>query len=209
MYAKLLEFVPHHCRLLREVTGGAVSRYACCLHWFATFCCIIFLCTLTYITPFCVLSDKADIVPGYDFLVNSVWPEIIRGIEERLPSIFSPGNPDVFYEVNTGKNVFMLKPRHFRNIQVYTCLCVYICFKMPFLDGSLCLLVFRDILSAWILCVSLRDSVVLRPVWRDCVHMLPTRASTTNGTCQCTSSCGMMTFFGQKHIDMLFKCFCP
>ncbi|KAA0717917.1 Conserved oligomeric [Triplophysa tibetana] len=68
MYAKLLEFVPHHCRLLREVTGGAVS------------------------------SDKADIVPGYDFLVNSVWPEIIRGIEERLPSLFSPGNPDVFYE---------------------------------------------------------------------------------------------------------------
>lgn len=27
MYAKVLEFVPHHCRLLREVTGGTVSRY--------------------------------------------------------------------------------------------------------------------------------------------------------------------------------------
>jgi len=27
MYTKLLEFVPHHCRLLREVTGGAISRY--------------------------------------------------------------------------------------------------------------------------------------------------------------------------------------
>ncbi|XP_053460562.1 conserved oligomeric Golgi complex subunit 2 isoform X3 [Nycticebus coucang] len=27
MYNKLLEFVPHHCRLLREVTGGAVSRF--------------------------------------------------------------------------------------------------------------------------------------------------------------------------------------
>ncbi|XP_059001420.1 conserved oligomeric Golgi complex subunit 2-like isoform X3 [Mustela lutreola] len=28
MYAsKLLEFVPHHCRLLREVTGGAISRH--------------------------------------------------------------------------------------------------------------------------------------------------------------------------------------
>ncbi|CAJ0943149.1 unnamed protein product [Ranitomeya imitator] len=26
MYNKLLEFVPHHCRLLREVTGGAISR---------------------------------------------------------------------------------------------------------------------------------------------------------------------------------------
>ncbi|XP_028844778.1 conserved oligomeric Golgi complex subunit 2 [Denticeps clupeoides] len=68
MCVKLLEFVPHHFRLLREVTGGAIS------------------------------SDKADIVPGYDFLVNSVWPEIIKGIEERIPSLFNPGNPDAFYE---------------------------------------------------------------------------------------------------------------
>uniref|UniRef100_A0A4W5RMR4 Conserved oligomeric Golgi complex subunit 2 n=1 Tax=Hucho hucho TaxID=62062 RepID=A0A4W5RMR4_9TELE len=68
MYTKLLEFVPHHCRLLREVTGMAIS------------------------------SEKADIVPGYDFLVNSVWPEIIKGIEERIPSLFNAGNPDTFYE---------------------------------------------------------------------------------------------------------------
>ncbi|XP_072534529.1 LOW QUALITY PROTEIN: conserved oligomeric Golgi complex subunit 2 [Salminus brasiliensis] len=68
MYAKLLEFVPHHCRLLREVTGGTIS------------------------------SDKADIVPGYDFLVNSVWPEIIKGVEGRIPFLFNPGNPDAFYE---------------------------------------------------------------------------------------------------------------
>ncbi|XP_056147814.1 conserved oligomeric Golgi complex subunit 2 [Lampris incognitus] len=68
MYSRLLDFVPHHCRLLREVTGGAIS------------------------------SDKADVVPGYDFLVNSVWPEIIRGIEERLAYLFNPGNPDIFYE---------------------------------------------------------------------------------------------------------------
>ncbi|XP_066239748.1 conserved oligomeric Golgi complex subunit 2-like isoform X2 [Saccopteryx leptura] len=26
MYNKLLEFVPHHCRLLKEVTGGVISR---------------------------------------------------------------------------------------------------------------------------------------------------------------------------------------
>uniref|UniRef100_A0A3B4F576 Conserved oligomeric Golgi complex subunit 2 n=1 Tax=Pundamilia nyererei TaxID=303518 RepID=A0A3B4F576_9CICH len=68
MYSRLLEFVPHHCRLLREVTGGAIS------------------------------SDRADIVPGYDFLVNSVWPEMVKGIEERLAYIFNPGNPDIFYE---------------------------------------------------------------------------------------------------------------
>ncbi|KAL0983817.1 hypothetical protein UPYG_G00133130 [Umbra pygmaea] len=68
MYTKLLEFVPHHCRLLRQVTGMAIS------------------------------SEKADIVPGYDFLVNSVWPEIIKGVEERISFLFSPGNPDTFYE---------------------------------------------------------------------------------------------------------------
>ncbi|KAM3605827.1 uncharacterized protein V6R79_005444 [Siganus canaliculatus] len=68
MYSRLLEFVPHHCRLLREVTGRAIS------------------------------SDKADTVPGYDFLVNSVWPEMIRGIEEKLAYLFNPGNPDIFYE---------------------------------------------------------------------------------------------------------------
>ncbi|XP_047615810.1 conserved oligomeric Golgi complex subunit 2 isoform X3 [Phacochoerus africanus] len=71
MYHKLLEFVPHHCRLLREVTGGAIS------------------------------SEKGNTVPGYDFLVNSVWPEIVRGLEEKLPSLFNPGNPDTFHQKYT------------------------------------------------------------------------------------------------------------
>ncbi|XP_036043733.1 conserved oligomeric Golgi complex subunit 2 isoform X2 [Onychomys torridus] len=71
MYSKLLEFIPHHCRLLREVTGGAVS------------------------------SEKGTIVPGYDFLVNSVWPEIVRGLEEKLPSLFNPGDPDAFHQKYT------------------------------------------------------------------------------------------------------------
>ncbi|NXK53113.1 COG2 protein, partial [Chauna torquata] len=79
MYNKLLEFVPHHCRLLREVTGGAIS------------------------------SEKADTVPGYDFLVNSVWPEIVRGLEEKLPSLFNPGNPDVFHEKYTTSMDFVRK----------------------------------------------------------------------------------------------------
>ncbi|XP_069340676.1 conserved oligomeric Golgi complex subunit 2 isoform X2 [Eulemur rufifrons] len=71
LYDKLLEFVPHHCRLLREVTGGAIS------------------------------SEKVNTVPGYDFLVNSVWPEIVQGLEEKLPSLFNPGNPDAFHEKYT------------------------------------------------------------------------------------------------------------
>ncbi|RXM35493.1 Conserved oligomeric Golgi complex subunit 2 [Acipenser ruthenus] len=79
MYGKLLAFVPHHCRLLREVTGGTIS------------------------------SDKADIVPGYDFLVNSVWPEIVKGLEEKIPSLFNPGNPDTFHEKYTISMEFVRK----------------------------------------------------------------------------------------------------
>ena len=61
-----------------------------------------FLFVLSHVFAFCCLSsEKADIVPGYDFLVNSVWPEIIKGIEERIPSLFNAGNPDTFYEVHT------------------------------------------------------------------------------------------------------------
>ena len=36
---------------------------------------------------------------GYDFLVNAVFPEIVRGIETRLSIIFAPGNPEIFYKV--------------------------------------------------------------------------------------------------------------
>ncbi|XP_006874232.1 PREDICTED: conserved oligomeric Golgi complex subunit 2, partial [Chrysochloris asiatica] len=71
IYDKLLDFVPHHCRLLREVTGGTIS------------------------------SEKGKTVPGYDFLVNSVWPEIVQGLEKKLPSLFNPGNPDAFHEKYT------------------------------------------------------------------------------------------------------------
>ncbi|KAB0340444.1 hypothetical protein FD754_023129, partial [Muntiacus muntjak] len=70
-YDKLLEFVPHHCHLLREVTGGAIS------------------------------SEKGSTVSGYDFLVNSLWPEIVRGLEEKLPLLFNPGNPDGFHQKYT------------------------------------------------------------------------------------------------------------
>lgn len=36
---------------------------------------------------------------GYDFPVNAAWPEIASSLEARTPSIFAPGNPDVFHQV--------------------------------------------------------------------------------------------------------------
>lgn len=71
MYGKLLDFIPKHCRLLQVVTGGAIT------------------------------GDKNKVIPGYDFMVNSVWPEMVRGLEEKLPSLFNAGNPDTFHEKYT------------------------------------------------------------------------------------------------------------
>eukprot|EP00795_Rhopilema_esculentum_P003179 gene3179-1492_t len=43
-------------------------------------------------------DEKEDIVKGFDFLVNTVWPEIDNAFETRLSFIFSPGNPDLFFQ---------------------------------------------------------------------------------------------------------------
>lgn len=81
LYISILEFIPKHCSVLKEVTLG--SR-----------------------------SSGGEIVRGYDFLVNAVWPEIISNIEARVPSIFAPGNPDVFHEKYTTSMQFVEKFEH-------------------------------------------------------------------------------------------------
>ena len=43
-------------------------------------------------------------VRGYDFLVNSVWPEVVTSIENRAHSIFAPGNPNIFHQVSRATN---------------------------------------------------------------------------------------------------------
>lgn len=78
--------------------GDRRSSFQVLVHVSSTICvcekhsCVTRVCS-------CWVSDRADTVPGYDFLVNSVWPEMIRAIEERLSYLFNPGNPDVFYAV--------------------------------------------------------------------------------------------------------------
>ena len=39
-------------------------------------------------------------VKGFDFLVNSFWPEVEERLELHLPSIYAPGNPEMFYQVS-------------------------------------------------------------------------------------------------------------
>ncbi|KAK3093714.1 hypothetical protein FSP39_019157 [Pinctada imbricata] len=43
-------------------------------------------------------SSTSEIVRGFDFLVNAVWPEIVSNIEARMASIFAPGNPEAFHK---------------------------------------------------------------------------------------------------------------
>ncbi|KAL4237416.1 Conserved oligomeric Golgi complex subunit 2 [Mactra antiquata] len=40
---------------------------------------------------------SSDAVRGYDFIVNSVWPEVVSNIEAKTSSIFAPGNPNIFH----------------------------------------------------------------------------------------------------------------
>lgn len=45
-------------------------------------------------------DERDDFVKGFDFLVHSIWPEVDEALETKLPFIFSPGNPELFFEVS-------------------------------------------------------------------------------------------------------------
>lgn len=57
-------------------------------------------CKYTVILEFFFYHRSSEVVRGYDFLVNAIWPEIVTNIEARTHSIFAPGNPDVFHKVS-------------------------------------------------------------------------------------------------------------
>lgn len=54
-------------------------------------------------------------------MVNSVWPEIIKGIEERLSYLFNPGNPDIFYEVRPQRRSHCDHVQ--KDVPVHFCVC--------------------------------------------------------------------------------------
>ena len=73
MFDRILGFVHSRCAILQGVTEGVVQEDK----------------RLGRVKP----------LGGYDFLVNSVWPEVVSGLEKRAPVVFAPGNPDTFYKV--------------------------------------------------------------------------------------------------------------
>lgn len=46
-------------------------------------------------------QQKTNLIKGFDFLVNSIWIEIAEAFEEKLPLLFSPGDPDLFLKVKS------------------------------------------------------------------------------------------------------------
>lgn len=52
-------------------------------------------------------SGGEDSVSGYDMLVNGVWCEVVNNIHFNTPSIFAPGNPDVFHQRYTTSMKFV------------------------------------------------------------------------------------------------------
>ncbi|KAI8784556.1 conserved oligomeric Golgi complex subunit 2 [Biomphalaria glabrata] len=48
-----------------------------------------------------------EVVRGYDFAVNAVFPEVVKNLEMRTSSIFAPGNPDVFHKKFTACMKFL------------------------------------------------------------------------------------------------------
>ena len=58
---------------------------------------VCYLSALRYIL-WCYYSGQEPL-KGYDFMVNSVWPEVVELLETQATSVFAPGNPDRFYKV--------------------------------------------------------------------------------------------------------------
>ncbi len=58
-------------------------------------------------------------VKGYDFLVNSVWPQLVALLEVKVAVIFTQGNPEVFHKVKCFS-------------ELCVCLCVNVFFLFVF-----------------------------------------------------------------------------
>ncbi|KAJ8684177.1 hypothetical protein QAD02_019969 [Eretmocerus hayati] len=55
------------------------------------------------------LNPNRTSVRGFNFLVNSYWPEVEQRIEDYLPIIFAPGNPELFHKRYTESLDFLMK----------------------------------------------------------------------------------------------------
>ncbi|XP_028395928.1 conserved oligomeric Golgi complex subunit 2-like isoform X2 [Dendronephthya gigantea] len=78
LYENVLDFIPNYCSKLIDVTSGKT------------------------LDPSVEVSGNiTQSIKGYNFIVNSVWPEIASAVQNNLTSIFAPGDPDAFHKKYT------------------------------------------------------------------------------------------------------------
>lgn len=83
-FAKIIDFIPNYCRVLCDITAGRMSK----------------------------VNEIYRGIAGYDFVVNSVWPEVVHTIENGLKAIYSPGYPDIFH------SRYMLSMKFVANMEI-------------------------------------------------------------------------------------------
>ncbi|XP_067943621.1 conserved oligomeric Golgi complex subunit 2-like [Watersipora subatra] len=70
--------------------GGSFAMYAKILEFQQQRCSLLLSVTRA--------KSGQEPLKGYDFMVNSVWPEVVDQLEHQAASVFAPGNPDKFYK---------------------------------------------------------------------------------------------------------------
>lgn len=61
---------------------------------------------------------SSEVVPGYDFLVNAVWPEIVACFELIAPvHVYAPGDPQLFHQNYTSSILFLDEFEHYCQVQ--------------------------------------------------------------------------------------------
>ncbi|XP_031558431.1 conserved oligomeric Golgi complex subunit 2-like [Actinia tenebrosa] len=85
LYSKILEFIPRSCTNMIQITSGRLA------------------------SEDSSFGEQRTAIRGFDFIVNAVWPEVVKLIETRLSSIFAPGNPDAFHKRYTTSMWFVEK----------------------------------------------------------------------------------------------------
>lgn len=63
------------------------------------------------------LSRRFPAVKSFRFVLNSFWPEVEERLEMNLPSIFAPGNPDLFYKHFSETEIFMKKLEYYCGVE--------------------------------------------------------------------------------------------
>ena len=84
IYSHILSFFPKQCSLLLELTHPRPPTAAGGL-------------------------AQPSRAPGFSLLVNAVWPEVVAMVDQRIPAIFAPGNPDIFHKVHVLSMGFICK----------------------------------------------------------------------------------------------------